>query len=155
MGPRRGLAFGQGVEFVFEREVGIDRLARGARHFRQAVIGLRTDDKVNQRHAAQDLGPLGLGHTARNADFHLGPRRLEFAQPTQIGVKLFRSLFADVAGVDQHHIGVVGGLGGDIAIRAHGLGHALAVINVHLTAVGLDEQLFRIGHGAPLFGPAS
>ena len=34
-------------------------------------------------------------------------------------------------------------------LRAQRLGHALAVVDIHLTAVGLDVELLRPGHGAP------
>ena len=48
------------------------------------------------------------------------------------------------------HVGALGRVGLHVALRAQHLGHALAVIDVHLATVGLDEKLLRIGHGAPL-----
>ena len=44
------------------------------------------------------------------------------------------------------HIRIFGGLGFNIALPAQRLGHAFAVIDIHLTAIGLDKQLLRFGH---------
>ena len=51
-----------------------------------------------------------------------------------------------MAGVHQNHIGIVGRVRLDIALTAQRLGHAFTVIDIHLAAIGLDKQLFRIGH---------
>jgi len=57
-----------------------------------------------------------------------------------------------VAGVQEPHVRLFHRIGRDIALRAQRLGHALAVIDVHLAAVGLDEQLLGFGHGPGLLG---
>ena len=63
-----------------------------------------------------------------------------------------------MAGVDQHHIGGLGAADLRVAIAAHRLGHPLAVIDIHLAAIGFDEQLFalliwcRFGGGDVGFG---
>src|SRR3546814_19033438 len=53
-------------------------------------------------------------------------------------IDLFRRLLADVAGVEHDEIGVLAlGCGHD-ALLGQQLGHALAVIDVHLAAEALD-----------------
>ena len=138
-----GGALRQVVELVLGREVGVHGGRLAPRHGGQAVIGLRPHDKVHQRHPADDLVPLGLGHAARDTDLEVRPLGLERLQAPEVGIELFGRLLADVAGVQQHHVRVLGAVRLDIAFRAHGLGHALAVIDVHLAAVGLDEKLLR------------
>jgi len=88
-----------------------------------------------------------LGHTARHADLQIGPRVFQRFQTAQFGIDLLRRLLANVAGVEQDHIRIIGPVGRDIALTAKALGHAFAVIDVHLATIGLDEQLFRLCHG--------
>ena len=145
-------AFGKLVELVLGGEFGVHR-ALAARHrghhLGQAVVVLAAHDQIDQRHPAHDLLALGLRDTARDTDRQARFRLLEGAQPAQIGIDLFGGLFADVTGVEQHHVRLGRIIGQGIALHAHRLGHALAVIDVHLTAIGLDVQLFRrVGHGA-------
>ena len=151
---RRLRALRQEVELVLGREFGVDRaLAALGRldHLGQAVIILRAHHQIDQRHPAHDLGALGLRHAARDADLEIGLFILERLQPAQIGIDLFGGFLADVAGVEQYHIRLGGVVGQHIALGAHGLGHALAVIDVHLTAIGLDMQLLRrVRHSGPL-----
>eukprot|EP01136_Pigoraptor_vietnamica_P011775 Opistho-1_new@51011 len=147
--PAQSLALGQVVELVLDRKLCIDRLParqQPAVHLGQAVVALRPHHQIDQRHPAHDLVALGLRHAARHADLHIRLGLLEGAQPPQIGIELLRRLLADVAGVQQHHVGVLDRLGRHIALGAHGLDHALAVIDIHLAAISLDEQLLRLGH---------
>ena len=146
---RRLGSVAQGVEFVVGGKIGIKRRAPGAHlglHLGQAVIALRPDHQIDQRLAAHDLFALGLRDTARHADFEIRVRGLEIAKAAQFGIDLFGGFFADVTGVEQDHVGVIGACGFHIARAAHGLCHPLAVIDVHLTAIGLDIEFFHIGH---------
>ena len=145
--PARSLAFGQKVKLHLGGKLGVHGLPPGARHLGQAVIGLRADHQIDHGHPPQDLIALGLRHAARHTNLHARLGLLQRFQPAKVGVKLFAGLFADVAGVQQHHIRILGCLGQHIAIRAHRLSHALAVVDVHLTAVGLDEKFLDVGHG--------
>ena len=140
----------QKVELVLGGKFGIDQLTPRAGHLGQAVIGLRSDHQIDQRHPSQNLGALGLGHAARHANLQRGLGIFQRAQTPQIRIQLFTGLFADVAGVQKHHIRLFGSVGQHIAIRDHGLGHPLAVIDIHLTAIGFDEQLLCLRHGDPL-----
>ena len=141
-------ARGQVVELVLGRKVGVHRRRIAPRHRRQAVIGLRAHDQIDERHPADDLVPFGLRHAARNPDLEVRAPGFERFQPAQVRIQLFRRLFPDVAGVQQHHVRVVGTVGFHIPFGAHRLGHALAVIDVHLAAIGLDEKPLRrlFGH---------
>ena len=122
-------------------------------HFGQTVIGLGTEHKIDRRLATHDLAALSLSHTAGNSDGHLSARPglgfLHPAQNAQLGIDLFGGLFADMAGVEHHQISILWTVGHAIAERAQDVGHALAVIDVHLTAVGLDVEALlhrKIGH---------
>ncbi len=110
------------------------------------MIGLRSDDQVDGRGAVHDFLAFGLGDATRDGDGHaaFATRQLVFAhflEPADFGIDLFGGLFADMAGIEQHQVGA-GGLVGDlVAQRPQQIGHAFAVIDIHLTAVGLDMKL--------------
>ncbi len=142
----------QVVELVLGRKLGIDRaLARlgPAQKVGQAVIGLRPHDQIDKRRAREDLGAFGLRHAARDRDAQIGTLGLERAQPADVGIDLFGRLLADVAGVEDDEVGILGALGRAITLRRERLSHALGIIDVHLAAVGLDECLAPLGHRAP------
>ena len=143
-------AGGQVVKLVVQREFSVQcplALRHLIHHRRQTVITLRANDQIDQRHPAQNLGPLGLGHTAGDTDAQIRVCRFQRTQTANIGKHLFGGLFADMAGVDQHQIGLFCLIRGDIALRAHGFDHTFAVIDIHLTAIGFDEQFFGRRHG--------
>ena len=150
----RGGAFGLGagfemLEFVFFREISVERLFSNARlglHLGQAVIALWADDQIDHGLAAHDLLTLGLRDAARDADFQIGFFSFQPFEPAKLGINLFGSLFPDVAGVEKDHIRVIGRLRFDIALTAQRFGHAFTVIDIHLTAIGLDIEL--LGHRA-------
>jgi hypothetical protein len=112
------------------------------------MIGLRSDDEIDDRRSADDFFALGLRHAAGDADDHLAsgslPAIAQPAQAAQFGIDLLGRLFADMARVEQHHIRIVGRCRLDIAFRTQRIGHALAVVDVHLAAIGLDENLSHI-----------
>ena len=110
------------------------------------MIALRADHEVDHGLARDDLGPFGLGNATGDAYFQVGLGFFQRAEPAQFGIDLFGGLFADVAGVQQDQIGVFGGVRRHVTFAAKRLAHAFAVIDVHLTAVGLDEKLLRRGH---------
>ena len=151
-----GVAFDrQRVELLVRREVRrqplTPRPVRGGDQFRQAVIGLRPHHQVHHRRPRHDLRALGLGHAAGDDDGGVAAAclllpPLHGLQPAELGVDLLRRLLADVAGVQHHQIGALGRVGGGVAQGAQHIGHALAVVDVHLAAVGLDEQ--PLGRGA-------
>ena len=99
------------------------------------------------RALASSSGRLSLSYTTRHTDLQIRLRLFQRTEPTKFRIDLLGRLFADVAGVQQDHVRVVGPVGLDIPLPAHGLGHAFAVVDVHLTAVGLDKKLLGGGHG--------
>ena len=60
---------------------------------------------------AQDLRALGLGDAAGDRDDHAPAAPLlgglQAAQAAELGKHLLRRLLADVAGVEDHHVGVL------------------------------------------------
>ena len=155
--PAQHPAVRQVVELVLGREFGVDgagTLPHGLQHRGQAVIALRADDQIDHRRAAQNLGTLGLGDTAGDGNLHAGFCLFQRLQPAQIGIDLFGGLLADVTGVEQHHVGVFGSVGGDIALGAQRFRHAFGIVDVHLAAIGLDEELLRRRHAHASRGEA-
>ena len=120
------------------------------------MIALRADHDVDDRRAADDLRALGLRDAAGDRDAHLATVARGFvlgdAQPAEFGIDFFGSLFADVAGVEDDEIRIVGAGGLDKAFRRQRVHHALRIVDVHLAAIGLDMQLARRLHGTWIWG---
>ena len=82
------------------------------------------------------------------------------AQPAELRVDLLGGLFADVTGVEDHQIRVIDPRRLDEALAGQRVHHALRIVDVHLTAIGLDMQLARarrrriVGTAAGLQGRA-
>src|SRR3546814_9260564 len=55
---------------------------------------------------------------------------------------LFGGLLADMAGIEDDHVGVIGHVGLGVSQRGQNVRHAGGIVDVHLAAVGLDKQLF-------------
>ncbi len=139
------------LEFVFQRIFGIDdamAFLGAPQRFRQAVIGLRADDDVDGRRAAKDFLALGLGDAAGNADHHLAPvgslLLFHLAQTAERRIDLLGGLFADMAGVQENEVGLLHVLGRLIAVAGERIAHARRVVDVHLAAIGLDEDLAAV-----------
>ena len=132
--------------------VSIDPVAgAGARHqLAQPMIALRPHHEIHRRRATQDLRALGLGHAARNRDDRAlarpRPLRLHLADAPEVRIDLLGRLLADMAGVEDDDIGVLGRIRHGEAVASQQLGHALGVVDVHLAAERLDEDLARLGH---------
>ncbi len=149
------------LELVFHRMVEFDRALAGAgalQGLRQAVVALRADHQVDGLRPRQDLAPFGLRNATGDSDqgvAALGAARLlDRTQPPDFRIDLFGRLFADVAGVEQHQVGVFGRCRLAIAFDRQCLGHARRIVDVHLTAIGLDVDLalrraVRRGSGKP------
>ena len=115
------------------------------------MIALRADHDVDGRRAADDLCALGLRDAAGDRDPHLAPLARGFilgdAQAPEFGVDFFGGLFADVAGVEDDEIRILGAISLDKALRRQRVHHALCIVDVHLAAIGFDMQLARRLHG--------
>ena len=138
-------------KFVFFGKVRIQRLltpVHSLHHRGQAMIGLRPDNQINQRLTPHDLFPLSLRDTSGHANLQIGVCVPQRAQTAKLGIHLFRRLFADMARVEENHIRALWRVDLLIPTCAQSLSHALTVIDVHLTAIGLHKQL--LGHlGVP------
>ena len=138
----------QVVELGLGREIGVQHDAAGApqarHHLGQAVVGLGPEHHVHVGRPARDLGALGLGHAAGHGQDHggagAGAPLLQAAQATELREHLLRGLLADVAGVEDDHVGVVRARRRHEAEGRQDLGHAGRVVDVHLAAVGLDVK---------------
>ena len=146
---RRGAAArSERREFLERRQAGFDGLLGGAREEAgQPVIRLRSDHDINRRRAADDFVALGLRDAARDGDDRLLAGA--FLQAADLGIDLLARPFANVAGVEDDDVGFFGRRRARVAIRLHQLAHAFAVVDVHLTAEGLDEKALGFAHGAP------
>ena len=71
-----------------------------------------------------------------------GPLGLDAPDAAKLRIDLLGGLFADMAGVQKHQIGVFDRVGSGIAIRRKRIGHALRIVDIHLAAIGLDEDFF-------------
>src|SRR4029450_7480237 len=115
------------------------------------MIALRPDHDVDRWRAADDLLAFGLRDAAGDSDAHLTAiaRRLILGdtQPPEFGVDLLGGLLADVAGVEDHQIRILGAGCLDKALPSQRVYHALRIGDVHLAAIGLDMQLARRLHG--------
>ena len=143
----------QMLELVFLREIRVKRtstLTSLRLKFRQAMVGLRANNQVDHRLTRDNLGTLSLRNTACYADFQIRLGIFQRAVATKLRIYLFRRLFADVARVQKDHIRVFGSIRRHIALTAKTLRHPLAVVDVHLTAIGFDKKLLRRGHLAQL-----
>ena len=149
--PLRRGRVGQEVEFLLGRKIGLDHRPAGAggtgHHLGQPMVGLRTQDDIDIRRARQDFVALRLRHAACDRQDHPSARRgtllLEPPQPAKFGEHLLGGLVADVAGIEDHHVGVLRHRRRRIAQRSQYIGHPGAVIDVHLTAPGDDVQALR------------
>ncbi len=142
-GARRALAArGEGGELGVGGHVGIGRAfaLRGAGdQFRQAVIGLGAHDHADSRGTRHDLLALGLRDAAGDRD-HRRVLAAGLHQAADIRIDLFGRLFANVAGVEHDEVGLLAfGRRGN-AFGGKQLGHALAVVDVHLAAEALDPE---------------
>ena len=151
-GAAQRAGFGKRVEFRDSGKARVaQRAARGAvrprDHFRQAVVALRPDNDVHEGGAPDHLGAFGLRHAARDGEDHaFAPRRFGVAQAAQaaeFGIDLLAGLFADMAGVEERHVGVFRRGGGAVSERRQKRAHALRVVDVHLAPVGAHIEPAR------------
>src|SRR5690606_38272119 len=142
-------------ELLFRREFGFDdgfACKRAHGQCGQPVQALRADDDVDRRRAADDLLAPGPRDATRDCDQHLTAFRrrllLEDAQAAELRIDLLRRLLADVAGVQDDEVGVVGRGRLRIALARHRVRHTSGVVGVHLAAVGFDVESAGFAHRA-------
>ena len=110
------------------------------------MVGLGANDQIDGGCASLDFGAFGLRDAAGDGDGQaLAALLPQLPHAADLGIDLLCRLFTDVAGVQDHQIGVFGAVGGSIASLGQALGHPLRIIDVHLAPVGADKDaLFRI-----------
>ena len=117
----------------------------GARQqVRQPVIALRSDHEIDDGRAADDLLAFGLRDAAGDRDRDAASLArgvvLQHAHAAELGIDLLGRLLADVAGVEDDEVGVVRRRGLDKALGRQHVRHTMRIVDVHLAAVGLDEE---------------
>ena len=157
LGDRLARRRGEHVEFVLDREFGVDDLLAvlHARHeVGQPVIVLRADHQVDTAGAADDLLALGLCHAAGDRDQHAAALRrgglLHDADAADLGVDLFRRFFADVAGIEDDEVGVLRRRGLAETGRHQGVRHTMRIVDVHLAAERLDVDFAGSAHAVAM-----
>ena len=150
-GRRQRAELARGLEFRLD-----DRFSGSCVLFQkqgQPLIALRPHHDANCRRAPRHLLALGLGHAARNGDHEVPPcppsRLLEAPDAPKLGINLFGRLLANMAGVENNEAGILDVTGDGVASRPKRIAHALRIVNVHLAAEGLDENL--LGRAAIFF----
>ena len=137
-------ARGQGGELGVCRHVGVGcPLAVNGPfdHLREAMIGLWTDDYADCRGAGHDLLAFGLGNAAGDGDQRFAA--VSLLQPSDVRIDLLGRLLADVASVEHDEVRLFTLWRGGDAFVGEKLGHALAVIDVHLAAEAFDPEGLR------------
>ena len=156
--PLDGQILGNGV-LVLHFHHGPVAVEGFAKQFRQAVQVGGSEGQIHKAVLLQDLFCHAglLNHAAAHADDEAGVALAYFLQPGHIAQGTALGVVADAAGVEQHKIGMlpVGGL-----LHAHVPQHArenLAVMGVHLAAVGYHKiapgalgQSANLAHKLPL-----
>ena len=142
---------GQAVELALDREVGVELRLAAARapveQLGQPVIALRPDHDIDVGRALEQRRALGLRDAAGDPDQQIvaggPPLAAQLLQAAELRIDLLGRFRADVAGIEDDQIGVVRAIGHRVAVRRQRVRHATGVVDIHLAAVGLDEELLR------------
>src|SRR5262245_18412980 len=114
------------------------------------MIALRPHHEIERRRATDDLLSLSLGHAARDRDAYAAPftrgRLLEHADAAELGIDLVRRLLADVAGIEDDEIRVVGTGRFDEALGRKHVRPTIGIVDVHLAAAGFAVEPARCTH---------
>ena len=139
------------LELILNRIFGLDDTLAAAHPLqgvRQAMVGLRANDDIDGGRTAKDFLAFRLRNAAGNADHEfatlLFARFFHVAQAAERRVDLFSRLFADMTGVQQNQIRLAHILRLNIAVLRQRIAHTDGIVDVHLTAVGLDEDLSAV-----------
>ena len=136
----------QRFELVFCRKFRFDNRVTGFEpprdEVRQAVIGLRAKDEINGLRPADDFRPSAWATQPATATSISPPDSclgfLQSLHPAKFRIDFFRRMLADMAGVEDHQVGKIGNRRFRIAHGLQRVAHALAVIDIHLAAIGFN-----------------
>ena len=71
------------------------------------MVGLRAENQIDRRGAADDLLALGLGDAAGDGDDEIAVVLFQLLQLAELGINLLRGFFTNVAGVEHDQVGGV------------------------------------------------
>ena len=147
-GPTMGHIGHGGIEFGDLRKIGDQGRTFLAHDFCdqlwQVMIGLGANDHIHKGGSTRHFLALGLGHASGHGNQSIRPLFAAsvadgFDTP-QFGIDFFCGLFPNVACVQQHQIGLLHVIRFlEMQWLQQGR-HALAVIDIHLTAIGFQKQ---------------
>ena len=103
---------------------------------RPDVVGAEHD--VDPRRLPRDRRAVLLGQAAADGDLHPGLLRLHRREVAEVAVELVVGVLADRAGVEHDDVGLLVGVGRDVAGLLEQPGEPLGVVHVHLAPVGPD-----------------
>ena len=153
LGDHVSFGCSQNVELVLDWKLGIDDFlaALSARdHGRQTVIILRADDQIDRAGAADDFFAFRLCDATGDYNHHAAavPCRSLFhlADAADLRIDLLRSFFADVTGVQNDEIGVLGTSGLGEPGGNQGVRHTMGIVDVHLATEGFDVDFAGSAH---------
>src|SRR5262249_10473151 len=132
------------VELVLDRKFSIDDALAGrtGNEARQSMVALWPAHQVNRRCAADDLLPFSLRHAAGDRDQNLAAlacrRLLDLADTAKLGIDLFHRFLANMAGIEDDEVGLLGDAGLDETFRRQYVRHTMRIVDVHLAAERLD-----------------
>ncbi len=101
---------------------------------------LRADDQIDVGQLVEDRGAPALRHAAEKTDHLMLAMLLAPAEGPHLADRLLLGHVADGAGVEQHHIGVLLPLDQLVAAAGQIARHLLGIADIHLAAVGFDED---------------
>ena len=114
------------------------------------MIILRADHQIDVPRAADDFLAFRLRDATGDCDHHAAavPRRrlLHLADAADLGIDLLRRFLADVAGIQDDEVGVLGTCGlGEPGGRQR-VRHTMGIVDVHLAAEGFDVDFAGSAH---------
>jgi hypothetical protein len=128
--------------FLQGRAVRHRRAARRIDQLRQMPVRIRPRDEVDLVVPVDQVLLQVLRHAAEDPDGQLAAARRALAfELLQAPVDLLVGFLADGARVDQHDVGAVETIDQAVPALDEDRLHQLAVVDVHLTAVGLDVDV--------------
>ena len=139
------------IELALGRKIRVQHSARGTasarNHFRETMIGLRSEYDVDEWGSFQHRLTFGLRDTASHSkdDAPAVSFRPVFQPPQlpELGVNLLGRFFTYVARIEDDHVGVVRMVHRHITKRRQHVRHTSGVVHVHLASVGLDIKVLR------------
>src|SRR5262249_32668461 len=118
------------IEFVFYWKFRIDHAplaGEAVDEGGEAMIALRADDEVDDRSAAQNFLAVRLRNTAGDRNRHravvAGGGLLQFSHAAEFRIDLLGGFLADMAGIEDDEVGILGRGGFDKAMRRQNVRH--------------------------------